>query len=91
MTVLAIFKRQPEPKAAEDLQSVLVDLARYGKPRLGIYGSDGTWHCGVEMNTSAIGVDFKVASDFKQPDPLSAALQCRANLHAALAKIWGRP
>lgn len=89
MSILTIFKQQAAAPATEELQSVLLDLARYGRPRLGMYGSDGTWRCSVEMNTTSVGVDFNVASDFKQADPLSAALQCRKNLHEALAKIGG--
>lgn len=72
----------------DDLQSVLMELAQHGQPRLGIYNRSG-WHCSVEMNSTATGVDFKVASDFKHPDPLSAAKQCRERMHEAIAKIKG--
>lgn len=60
----------------DTLEELLEELKRYGKPHLGIYGSDGLWHCSVEMNTNTVGADFKCSSDFKQPTPIAAAKQC---------------
>jgi hypothetical protein len=58
------------------LEELLVELSTYGKPRVGMYSEDGTWHCNVEMNTNTVGAEFKCASDFKQPTPTVAAKQC---------------
>ena len=58
------------------LEDLLIELSTYGKPRVGMYSDDGTWHCNVEMNTNTVGAEFKCASDFKQPTPTIAAKQC---------------
>jgi hypothetical protein len=78
----------PAP-AGESLEDVLMQLAKWGSPRVGQYSSDGTWHCHVEVNVTPVGVKFEAKSDFKQPTPLAAALQCRANLLAAVKAIGG--
>lgn len=67
-----------EAKKVENLtlEELLLELFNYGKPRVGVYGSDGLWHCTVEMNTNTVGADFKCSSDFNLPDPTSAAKQC---------------
>lgn len=66
------------------LEELLVELFNYGKPRIGVYGSDGTWHCSVEMNTNTVGADFKCSSDFNQPNPTSAAKQCLERVYKAV-------
>lgn len=58
------------------LEEIMLELKNYGRPRVGMYGDDGTWHCSVEMNTNTVGADFKCSSDFKQPTPTHAAKQC---------------
>jgi hypothetical protein len=58
------------------LEELLIELSTYGKPRVGMYSEDGTWHCTIEMNTNTVGAEFKCASDFKQPTPTVAAKQC---------------
>lgn len=75
----------------ETLEDVLMDLAKWGSPRVGQYGSDNTWHCHIEVNITPIGAKFEVKSDFKRTTPMEAALQCRENLHAAVKAIGGQP
>ena len=58
------------------LEELLMELKHYGKPRVGMYGDDGCWHCNIEMNTNTVGADFKCSSDFKMPTPTDAAKQC---------------
>jgi hypothetical protein len=58
------------------LEELLLELKNYGKPRVGIYGSDELWHCTVEMNTNTVGADFKCSSSFDHPTPVSAAKEC---------------
>jgi hypothetical protein len=58
------------------LEELLIELSTYGKPRVGMYSEDGTWHCNIEMNTNTVGAEFKCSSDFKQPTPTVAAKQC---------------
>ena len=78
------------PRAAgETLEDVLIELAKWGCPRVGQYGTDGTWHCCVEVNVTPVGVKFEAKSDFKQTTPLAAARQCRENLLAAVKAIGG--
>jgi hypothetical protein len=99
MSLLNIFKpspvleRSPEPvppqPMGETLEDVLLDLAKWGRPRVGQYGDDGTWHCGVDVNVAPTGVKFEAKSDFKRRTPLEAALQCRENLRGAVKAIGG--
>lgn len=74
---------------SESLEDVLMELAKWGKPRVGQYGSDGTWNCNLEVSITPIGAKFEVRSDFKQNTPLAAALQCRDNLREAVQAIGG--
>ena len=99
MSLLNIFKpgpvleRSPEPappqSIGESLEDVLLELAKWGKPRVGQYGSDETWNCNLEVSITPIGAKFEVRSDFKQTTPLAAALQCRENLREAVKTIGG--
>ena len=99
MSLLNIFKpspvleRSPEPvppqPMGETLEDVLLELAKWGRPRVGQYGDDGTWHCGVDVNVAPTGIKFEAKSDFNQKTPLEAALQCRKNLLAAVKAIGG--
>lgn len=58
------------------LEETMAELLKYGKPRVGVYSSDETWHCNVEMNTNTVGATFECKSDFKHPTATSAAKQC---------------
>lgn len=95
MNLLSMFKNKPEeleaptlaPTGDESLEDVLIDLAKWGKPRVGQYGSDGTWHCSVEVSITPIGAKFEVRSDFERKSPLDAAKQCRKNLLVAVNSI----
>ena len=94
MNLLNIFKPDPMLEGApepvgETLEDILLELAKWGRPRVGQYGDDGTWHCGVDVNVAPTGIKFEAKSDFKQPTPIAAALQCRANLLAAVKAIGG--
>ena len=75
----------------ETLEDVLLELAKWGSPRVGQYGNDGTWQCTVECNVTPVGVKFEAKSDYKQTTPLAAALMCRKNLMDAVKVIGGRP
>lgn len=49
------------------LSDRLVWLCRFGKPRVGVYGSN--WHACIEMNTNTTGTSFEVKSEFKHTTP----------------------
>lgn len=67
------------------LEEMLLALAKYGEPRL-VHDGRG-WYCCVEMYVTASGVNFKVASEFGRPTPMSAAIQCASRLDRALSDI----
>lgn len=79
------------PRAdGETLEDVLLELAKWGQPRLGQYGSNHNgWHCSIEVNVTPVGVKFEAKSDFRLPTPLAAAIECRENLRAAVKAIGG--
>ena len=97
MNLLSMFKNKSEELESatsaapsdETLEAVLVELSKWGQPRVGQYGNDGNWHCCVEVNVTPVGVKFEAKSDFKQKTPLDAAKQCRKNLLAAVNSIKG--
>lgn len=97
MNPLSLFKATPSvapsqsaPVAQqESLEDVLLDLAKWGRPKVGQYGNDGVWHCHIEVNVTPTGVKFEAKSDWKQMTPLAAALMCRKNLLDAVKAIGG--
>lgn len=100
MSMLNLFKpsptleRSPEPAArqqiGETLEDVLLELAKWGQPRVGQYSSSHSgWHCSVEVKVTPVGVTFEAKSDFKHATPLEAALVCRKNLLDAVKAIGG--
>lgn len=82
-------RTQSAAQQGENLEDILVGLSKWGSPRIGQYGNDGTWHCCVEVNVTPVGVKFEAKSDFKQMTPLAAAKQCRDNLMAAVKSLGG--
>lgn len=98
MSLLNIFKpspvleRSPEPAPpqpiGESLEDVLLELAKWGKPRVTM-PSDKGWYSTVEVNITPIGAKFDVSSEFGMATPLAAALQCRERLLASVKAIGG--
>lgn len=84
---------RPTPRSepqGESLEDVLLDLARWGQPRLGQYGSNHNgWHCSVEVNVTPVGVKFEARSEFRHATPVEAATACRDNLRDAVKAIGG--
>lgn len=68
------------------LEGVLQDLTKYGRPRLSCM-DDMTWYCSIEVFVTGKGIDFKVASDFKQKTPLNAAHQCHERVRDVMRDI----
>lgn len=98
MTRLSIFKAKEMampaapadiPQAVgENLESVLLDLAKWGKPRVSMVNSRG-WFASVEVNITPTGAKFDVSSEFGMATPLAAVLQCRERLMASVKAIGG--
>lgn len=72
-----------------DLCELLMEMSRWGRPRLGMYND--AWHCNIEVNVAMVGAKFEVSSDFKQATPIAAFLMCRERLHAALKNLGVKP
>jgi len=73
----------------ETLEDVLMQLAKWGRPRVTMPNDKG-WYSTVEVNITPIGAKFDVASEFGMATPLAAALQCRERLLAAVRSIGGQ-
>ncbi len=67
-----------------DIEKTLMDLMRYGRPRLGVYGEG--WHASIEMNTEVIGGAFDIRSEFKCASPSVALRQLVDRVEAAVRK-----
>lgn len=90
MSMMSIFKAKVESTAIaplDQLEAVLLDMERYGSPRL--YRLGRGWHCNVEANVSQLGARFEIASEFTHSTPLDAALTCRNRLVSAIKTIGG--
>ena len=72
--------------ASIPLEECLHKLCEYGKPRLSSQGN-GEWYCAIEMFVQGIGVDFKVASSFKEPSAHDAVNVCYERLKKALSDL----
>lgn len=94
MSMLSLFKPAQATagqSAGETLEEVLQELAKWGKPRVGQYGSTpGGWHCSIEVNVTPVGVKFEAKSEsFDHLTPTEAAISCRKNLLNAVKAIGG--
>jgi len=73
-----------------DLESLLLQLAKYGQPRLGQYGTNSRgWHCSLDLFIPGEGVKMEVKSDHSSADmtPMEAATQCAERLQGVLEGI----
>lgn len=92
MSNLAAFKGPGGIELAPaGLTERLVWLSRFGKPRLGIYGSGGGWHASVDMHVtdSVKGTSFEVKSDFDHVAPDEAVGVLIERLLSALSTLAG--
>ena len=96
MSLLAKLSARTHPAAVSsdqqqpDLEQLMVDLARYGKPRLSMV-RPGLWHASIEMNTSAVGASFDVKAEFDHATPVEAVTTLAQRMHAALARMGVKP
>ncbi len=98
MSLVSLFKTTAPAKAEAppeqpqlsqiDLQELLLDMQKYGKPRIHCH-DDNTWSCAIDVNISPVGAKFEVRSDFNQLTPVAAAIQCNERLHAAIVSVKG--
>ena len=98
MSLLTMFKTKELAEASETaktaapvgetLEDVLLELAKWGKPRVSMPGSKGWYSC-VEVNITPTGAKFEVASEFGMETPLAAVLQCRERLRESVKAIGG--
>lgn len=65
------------------LEECVDKLCAYGKPRFQCYGN-GEWYCAVEMFVQGKGVEFVIASGFRETSMLNAARVCYERLEKAL-------
>lgn len=79
---------QAAAPAGESLEDVLLELAKWGCPYLHCH-RDGEWSARVDANITPLGAKFEVRSEFTHKTPMTAALQCRERLLAAVKTIGG--
>ena len=72
----------------ETLEDVLLDLAKWGRPRVSMPSGTGWYSC-IDVQITPTGAKFEVASEFGMATPLAAALQCRERLMASVKAIGG--
>lgn len=86
MNNIVNFQKDDAHPDLTTLESALNCMTKYGRPKLYCM-DDMTWYCTIEVFVTGKGVDFKVASDFKQKTPLNAAQQCHERLRAAMKDV----
>lgn len=67
------------------LEELLTEMERFGKPRVGKYGTG--WHSNIEVSITPVGAQFEIRSDFGLPTPLAAARECYDRLIAAMKEL----
>lgn len=78
------FRNTSEPvKIDATLEAILSILSGYGKP--GIMMLDvGGWHAYCYMNTTVLGANFEIRSEFNHSTAISAAKECLDRVTAAV-------
>lgn len=72
------------------LETLLLELSRYGQVRIGQYGSGSTgWHCSLNLFVTGKGVSMEIMSEHSSANmtPMQAAMQCSDRLVAALNEM----
>lgn len=68
------------------IEEYIDKLCYYGKPWLSSQGN-GEWYCAIDMFVQGQGVEFKIASTFKEPSMLAAVRVCWERLEKALKDL----
>ncbi len=78
LSILRKTKIDEATPISQDVSGLLMEMLKYGKPRLGVYSSNGLyWSCSVEMNTNTPGSVFDIKSEFNvHTKPYDAAKEC---------------
>jgi hypothetical protein len=84
MADLSIVNRGPS--AINSIEDGLLNLAKYGRPRLSML-SGGCWYCVVEVFVTGDGVQFEVKSSMDDKSPIEAVVACVERLDNALRQI----
>jgi hypothetical protein len=87
MRDLLVLQRIANKEDSYTLDESLVELSMFGQPRLGIYNSDMTWHCSVDMFVTGQGIKFEIKSEFSHKTPMEATRVCIQRVHEALSKL----
>jgi len=85
VSALALTNPPKIDREGDDLEAILHQLQSYGEPRCVMLNNG--WYCAVDMYVSAIGANFKVASEFSHPTPRAAAQECRKRVLATLESM----
>jgi hypothetical protein len=84
--MLTLFKKPEEARViSDDLNHELMELIKYGHPRMSHF--QGGWYCRVEMNTNTVGAKFDIDSGFDHPTPIIALKTCRERIEQALRQL----
>jgi hypothetical protein len=83
MGLLTTIKRKSA--VPETLDEALVDLCRYGKPKLSMM--DGGWYCWIQMHVAAQGATFEIKSEFGHASPSSAVHECRERILTTIEQL----
>ena len=68
-----------------ELQTELLSLTKYGRPRISL--SNGGWNCSIKMNTNADGASFDISSGFNSKTPLEAVVIAKKRAQKAVKTI----
>lgn len=74
----------------ERLEALLVEMQRFGRPRLSMVDGSG-WYCCLELNINAVGAQMKVASEFHHATPRAAASECMTRIESAVRSLSNTP
>jgi hypothetical protein len=83
MGMLAAIKNTM--RSPEKLDDVLLDMCRYGQPKLSMM--DSGRHCWIKMHVASQGATFEIKSEFGHQSPRAAVDECYARIVATIKQI----
>jgi len=88
MNSLVKYDIEARPALDADLETLLVYVSRFGKPRLSRMSRG--WFATIEMNTNQEGSTFKIESNMDHKTPTIAAMVMVERMHKSLETLTSK-
>ncbi len=75
----------PSPASLEAVDTILTELARFGRPTLCL--TTRGWWCYVDIHVNATSTSMDVKSESNHPSPIAAARECAQRVIATVKRF----